>query len=297
MRIGLIDVDGHNFPNFALMKIASYHKQNNDKVEWATINPYDIIYMSKVFTFTKDHQQGIITSSRIIKGGTGYDVSVHLPEEIETQQPDYTLYPQYTHAYGFLTRGCPNKCSYCIVPRKEGLISPYADIEDILQGRHSAILMDNNVLAHSHGLQQIEKIIRLGIKVDFNQGLDARIIAKDKGIAEMLTKVKWINHLRIACDTKAIIPFVDKAIDNLNEYGFRSKKIFVYVLTKEIPDALERIMFLREKGCTPFAQPFRDFVKNTPPTAEAKQFARWVNRKEIFYSVSYEDYIKRRITI
>src|SRR5574344_2144329 len=124
MNIGLVDIDGHNFPNIALMKISAYHKSIGDNVSWVDIGNYDRTYMSKVFTFTS--------------------------------------------AYGFLTRGCPNKCSWCVVPSKEGNIQPYADIEEFLQGKKEAVLMDNNVLAHEHGLQQIEKIIRLGIKVDFN---------------------------------------------------------------------------------------------------------------------------------
>ena len=104
------------------------------------------------------------------------------------------------------------------MPNKEGNIRPYADIEEFLQGRKEAVLMDNNVLAHEHGLTQIEKIIKLGIKVDFNQGLDARIIAKDKSIAELLSKVKWSRYLRLARDTKSQIPYIEKALSNLNEY-------------------------------------------------------------------------------
>ena len=132
-----------------------------------------------------------------------------LPSEIDKLCPDYSIYPKFTAAYGFLTRGCPNKCSWCVVPSKEGNIQPYADIEDFLQGRKEAVLMDNNVLAHEHGLQQIEKMIKLGIKIDFNQGLDARIIAKDKSIAELLSKVKWSWYLvfRITSQTQISTPF------------------------------------------------------------------------------------------
>jgi len=213
-----------------------------------------------------------------------------LPSYIDKLCPDYSIYPKFTSAYGFLTRGCPNKCSWCVVPSKEGSIKPYADIEEFLQGRKEAVLMDNNVLAHEHGLQQIEKIIKLGIKIDFNQGLDARIIAKDKGIAELLSKVKWSRYLRMACDTKSQIPYIEKALENLNEFGFKNYRVFVYVLVKEIPDALERVTFLKDKGCSPFAQPYRDFETNKEPTCEQKKFSRWVNHKAIFNTVQFSEY-------
>jgi len=290
-KIGLIDVDGHNFPNLALMKISKYHKNLGDSVSFVTLGNFDKIYMSKVFTYTPDFKFGFNESAVIEKGGTGYKLySKTLPENIDNLPCDYSIYPQYPDAYGFLTRGCPNKCEWCIVPRKEGIIKPYADIEEILQGRKSAILMDNNVLAHEHGLQQIEKIVKLKIKVDFNQGLDARIIAKNIEIAELLSKVKWKSVLRMACDTKNQIPQIEKALQNLNKFGFKNYRVFVYVLVKDIPDALERVNFLKEKHCNPFAQPYRDFETNKEPNIHLKRFARWVNRKEIFNTVSWEKY-------
>lgn len=287
-KIGLIDVDGHNFPNLALMKISAFHKSIGDSVEWVNINNYDRTYMSKVFTFSPDYQNGFSNYGEIVKGGTGYNLNV-LPSEIDSISPDYSIYPKFKEAYGFLTRGCPNKCDWCIVPSKEGNIKPYADIEEFLQGRKQAILMDNNVLAHEHGLKQIEKIIKLGVKIDFNQGLDARIIAKNKDIAELLSKVKWIRYLRMACDTKSQIPFIEKALENLNSFGFKNYRVFVYVLIKDIDDALDRINFLKQKGCSPFAQPFRNFENNTIDK-EAKKLARYVNHKAVFNSVEFKNY-------
>ena len=287
-KIGLIDVDGHNFPNLALMKISAFHKSIGDLVEWVNINNYDRTYMSKVFTFSPDYQPGFSNYGEIVKGGTGYNMNV-LPSEIDSISPDYSIYPKFKEAYGFLTRGCPNKCDWCIVPSKEGNIKPYADIEEFLQGRKQAILMDNNVLAHEHGLKQIEKIIKLGVKIDFNQGLDARIIAKNKDIAELLSKVKWIRYLRMACDTKSQILFIEKALENLNTFGFKNYRVFVYVLIKDIDDALARIDYLKQKGCSPFAQPFRNFENNTIDK-EAKKLARYVNHKAIFKSVEFKNY-------
>lgn len=120
MRIGLVDIDGHHFPNLALMKLSAWHKAQGDSVEFADpmFGRYDRVYMSKVFTFTADCSD--IYHCEVIRGGTGFrDYTTILPEEIEHICPDYSLYG-VDEAYGFLTRGCPNRCPWCIVPHKEG---------------------------------------------------------------------------------------------------------------------------------------------------------------------------------
>ena len=181
MKIGLIDVDGHNYPNLALMKLSAWHKSMGDTVEWYDIfGEYDRVYMSKVFTHTADYGLAIPNAKEIVRGGTGYDVTSRLPEQAEKVVPDYSLYPYIDHktAYGFLTRGCIRKCPWCIVPKKEGSVYPYQDVEEIaVDGRTRLILMDNNILAAGeYGLQQLQKIIDHGYKVDFNQAMDARLV-------------------------------------------------------------------------------------------------------------------------
>lgn len=289
MQIGLIDVDGHNFPNLALMKISAYHKALGHYVEWINyFNDYDIVYKSKVFTFSKDDNHKI-NSKQIIYGGTGYSVKSQLPKEIDTMYPDYSIYPKYKRAYGFLTRGCIRNCSWCIVPAKEGVIKPYWDIERILQGRKEAVLMDNNVLAHPFGLRQIEKIIKLKCRVDFNQGLDSRLVTDE--IAQMLTKVKWIRYMRFACDHISQVDPLVKTLEMLNKYGFKNRNVFVYTLIKDIEESEKRVSILKKLGVNPFAQPFRDFNNNTESTHEQKRFARYVNHKAIFKKIdSYKDY-------
>lgn len=294
MKIGLIDVDGHNFPNLALMKISAYHKMIGDHVEWATMfEHYNKIYMSKVFTFTPENEY-CYSADEVVRGGTGYDVKSKLPEKIDEMFPDYQLYNYSTKklkkfqntAIGFLTRGCPNKCSWCIVPLKEGDISPYADIEDITQGMKRAILMDNNVLASPYGLQQLEKIVRIGIRIDFNQGIDARLI--DKDVADLLCRVKWIRFIRLACDNQAQIPCIEKAISLLRRD--RKQEIFIYMLVNDIKDAHYRAEHLRTLNVDVFAQAFRDFKNKTNPTLEQKMFCRWVNHKATFKSCEWREY-------
>ena len=219
MNIGLLAVDS-DYPNLALMKISAWHKARGDNVEWYNpFNRYDKVYMAKVFSFTEDYLQYITNADCVEKGGTGYDIRKVLPMEIDRMQPDYSIYPQIDSktAYGFLTRGCPNRCKWCVVPKKEGKIAPYMDIEEIaIDGRKNIILMDNNVLASDYGLQQIEKIVSMGVRVYFNQGLDARLVTND--IAQILARVKWMKRIRFGCDTPGQIVECERAtalIDNI----------------------------------------------------------------------------------
>lgn len=292
-NIGLLDIDGHNFPNLVLMKVSAWHKQQGDNVTWYSgIEHFDKVYMSKVFTYTPDEGR-VIQADEVIKGGSGYKLyNQWLPDEIEHICPDYSLYPMYKEAYGFLTRGCVNKCKFCIVPRKEGIVRKHADITEFLGDRKSAILMDNNVLSSTWGLQQLEKIISMKIKVDFNQGIDCRIIAKDRNIAKLLSRVHWIRHLRMAYDNSAITEEVTTAIAYLKEAGIPAHRLFFYMLVKdgEIEDAEKRALYLDSLGCTPFAMPYRDLDSNKPPSDEQKHFAWWVNKRQIFKSCRFQDF-------
>lgn len=292
-KIGLLDVDGHNFPNLALMKLSAWHKSQGDIVSWYMgVEPYDRVYLSKVFAFTPDEGR-VIQADEVLRGGSGYRLfDQWLPDEIEHICPDYSLYPMYQDAYGFLTRGCVNKCSFCIVPRKEGAIRPHADISEFLDGRKSAVLMDNNVIASEWGLMQIEKIISMKVKVDFNQGVDCRIIARNKDLANLLARVPWKRYLRMAYNSSSITEEVKAAIAYLKEAGLSPRKLFFYMLVKEgeIEDAEKRALCLDSLGCTPFAMPYRDLDNNTPPTAEQKRFAWWVNQKQAFKSCRFQDF-------
>ena len=291
MKIGLINVDGHSkFPNLALMKLSAYHKKQGHSVEFANamFQDYDIVYKSKVFTFTPDDTE--IYNCEVVKAGTGYkDYTTILPYEIEHICPDYNLYNSDT-AYGFLTRGCINNCQWCIVPTKEGKLRPNADIEEFLSDKKQAILLDNNVIASDYGINQIEKIVRLGIKVDFNQGLDVRIADKDKYILELLSKVKWIRHIRFACDSLSQLEPIIRVTEELSIKGIKPYRIFVYTLIKETEDALIRLNSLKKIGVTPFAQPYRDFDNKINPTKLQRDMARWCNHKAIFNSVNFNEY-------
>lgn len=296
-RIGLLSVDS-SYPNLALMKISAYHKNAGDTVEWYNpLTSYDKVYKAKVFSFTPDYGY-YINSDNVEQGGTGYDISKVLPKEIDSLQPDYSIYPQINGktAYGFLTRGCPNKCKWCIVPQKEGKIAPYMDIEEIaINGRNEIILMDNNILASDYGLQQIEKIAKLKVRVDFNQGLDARLVTPE--IASLLAKVKWIKCIRFGCDTPAQIAECERATSLIDKFGYKGEYFFYCILLNDFKESFERVNHWRNKGrrFLPHAQPYRDI--NNPhqiiPQWQ-KDLAGWADKKWIFRTCEFKDFEPRK---
>ena len=286
MRIGLVDIDS-KIPNLALMKLSAYHKAKGDHVELTMpifAESFDLVYSSKVFTWT---ELPALPPNAVI-GGTGYDLKIVLPEEVENICPDYLLYPGMDYSLGFLTRGCIRKCPWCLVPEKEGKLRAAADIEDFL--RHDkAILMDNNVLASDWGIKQIEKIARLGVRVDFNQGLDARLI--DDTVAKLLAKVKWLAPVRLACDTLEMIPDIQKAVEALRWHNVTPRRYSCYVMVKDdLDDALQRIRFLKGLDVDPFVQPYISQNGEQPPKIQ-KHLARWADLKQIYNRCTWDEYL------
>ena len=298
MNVALLAVDS-NYPNLALMKISAYHKLQGDTVGWYNpFDTYDRLYMAKVFSFTPDY--GFVIANvrgEVVRGGTGYDIRSSLPGDMDRLQPDYSLYPTVDSrtSYGFLTRGCPNRCRWCVVPQKEGGIRPYMDVDDItLHGeRPYAVLMDNNVLACDYGLSQLEKIAERGYHVDFNQGLDARLVTPD--VARLLARVKWIKRIRFGCDTTAQIVECERAIQLVRQAGYKGE-FFLYCILIDFAESYHRLNYWRKyKYVLPHAQPYRDL--NNPhqriPQWQ-KDMAHWADRKELYRSCNFKDFSPRK---
>jgi len=292
MNIALHDSDYTGFPNYALMKLSAYHKAQGDHVElWIPMVKYDRVYSSKIFTFSPEDP---MLPPDAIKGGTGYGIMDELPPEVDAVFPDYSLYPDCDHAIGFLTRGCIRKCPWCIVPKKEGTIRAYRNWQEVKRPDcRDIVFMDNNVLACDFGKQQMENMIGQNVRIDFNQGMDARLITPE--VAEIIGKLKWIRSVRMSCDTDAMLDTVLDRIDLLKQHGTKPYKVFVYLLVQDIASAEKRAVALRNAGVDVFAQPYRDFENSIEPTRQMKDLARWINHKAIFNSVdSFADYKKNR---
>lgn len=296
-RVGLLSVDS-DYPNLALMKISRYHRLKGDTVEWYNpLDHYDKVYSAKVFSFTPDYGY-YINADSVEFGGTGYDLEKKLPRDIDLIQPDYSIYPQIDSktAYGFITRGCPNRCKWCVVPNKEGKISPYMDVEEIaIDGRNNLILMDNNVLASDYGITQIEKIVNRKYRVDFNQGLDARLVTPE--IAHLLSKVKWIKRIRFGCDTTGQIDDCERAISLLEKNGFKGEFFFYCILLDDFEESFSRVNHWKKRGGRfyPHCQPYRDVNNSNQVIPQwQKDLASWANKKWIFRTCEFKDFEPRK---
>lgn len=289
--IGLIDVDGHNFPNYALMKIAAYHKSNGDNVEWANIGIYDKTYLSKVFTFSPDFQKGFAQYGEMIKGGTGYDVTSKLPTDIENSKlMDYSLYPQYNYSIQFFSRGCIRRCPFCIVSEKEGKIHSCDPVQLNPNGKWIEVL-DNNFFANPNWKYSIEYLMKVNQPVNLH-GVDIRIMDDEQ--AYWLNKLRLKRNIHIAWD----LPEYDLT-DKLKEAikYINPNKITCYVLVgfnSTIEQDMFRLRKIKELGITPFVQPYRDFENNRKPTQYEKDLARWANKMWLFKSCDFDEFQPRK---
>lgn len=300
MRVALIDVDGHNFPSLPLMKLSAYHKQLGDTVEWydpltAWMKPPDRVYMSKVFTFTEDYSHPVC-GTEIIRGGTGYDYpngGQSLPKEIEHIYPDYSLYPDLCKdtAYGFLTRGCPRGCDFCIVGKKEGRASrKVADLSEFWNGQKNIVLLDPNMFACPEWKDMSQQLIESNAYIDFSQGCDIRVMTDEK--AEYLKKMK-IKQIHFAWDRYEDKDMIVPKFRKFKEItGWDKRKMTVYILcgfNSTFEQDLERVYTPRNLGYSPYVMIYDKYkLKKKDPL---KRLQRWVNSRFAFAACErFEDY-------
>ena len=300
MYIGLHDAEKEHlrkktFPNYALMKISAFHKSQGHIVEWwkpLYSGRYDLIYSSKIFDFTPENPY---LPDRAIKGGTGYDITAKLPPEIDIMFPDYSIYPDCDYAIGYLTRGCPNHCPWCVVPEKEGNISPYRHWRELVrQGSDKLVLLDNNILSCEYGIKELNGLTNTNYKIDLNQGMDARLV--DERVAEILSRLKWIKYIRFSCDTIPQIEAIKRAAALLAKYGVRPYRLFIYLLvTKDLDNAAARVEALKElKGISIYAQAERNSLKGIVPNRAQLEFAQRYIYGRSFCKETWRDYCGKR---
>ncbi len=296
MRIGLCDIDSHNCPNLCLMKLSAYHKARGDHVEWwRPEGQYDRVYKSRVFTDTYSKDTITVTNAgEVVCGGTGYGLGPNLPDEVEHTRPDYTLYPQFPDtAYGFLSRGCPRNCGFCLVSDKEGRRSvQVADLAEFWNGQREIKLLDANLLACSDHEKLILQLAESRAYVDFSQGLDIRLITPDN--VALLNRVRT-KAIHFAWDNPDIdlTPYFRRFLELTAIKNVRKRKVYVltnYGSTHE--QDLYRVETLRGMGYDPYVMVYDR--PSAPPIT--RQLQRWVNNKRIFHTVpSFADYIPGRM--
>lgn len=291
MRIGLIDLDRSHFPNIPLMKLSAYHKSKGDSVEW--YDPMfsewmDVVYVAKVFTWTKDFEYDI-RADKVIKGGIGYGIGNDnkLPDEIEHIYPDYELYGITDTAYGFLSRGCPRQCSFCNVSEHQGKISrKVANLNEFWSGQKNIVLLDPNILASSEWKPILNDLVESGSMVDFTQGLDIRFMTEEK--------VEYVNKIRVSKLHFAWDNYEMKTLDMLTRFRplitHHWVKLRVYVLVNyntTFDQDLFRIYKLRELKYEPYVM----IYDKHNASRQYRRLSRWVNSRMVWRNVErFEDY-------
>ena len=311
VQIGLYDVDSHNFPNLAMMKISAWHKAQGDNVEFfdikCPIKHYDKLYISKTFgdEYSKLLDCGF-NADEIIFGGTGFAITVEngkevyhkdrdlsLPYEIEHMYPDYSLYAELTKgkAYGFLTRGCCNNCAFCIVSKKEGMCSQkVANLSEFWRGQKEIILLDANILACKDRMDLLKQLVDSKAWVDFTQGLDARFITGK--IAKALSQVKK-RVVHFAFDFMKNEKAIVRGLNTYINYNKVSENNSVYILTNfdtTIQEDLYRVDIVEKAG---FLPDIRIYRKETAPRV-LRDLQRWCNNRIIYRSCKVMDYVPRK---
>lgn len=301
MKIGLIDLDNTGkFPNLALMKISGYYKSKGHEVEWYKplfAGNYDKVYVSKVFSWSRDYPYAI-QAKEIIYGGVAYSLENELSDEIEHTYPDYTLYSYVKNtAYGFLTRGCPRQCSFCNVSKHQGTLShKVADLKEFWDGEKEIKLLDPNILACKDWEELFKQLVESKAWIDFTQGLDVRLLTKK--MAEYLNKMK-IKQIHFAWDQ--MDNQVYKKLKEVREWlNYDVRKLRVYMLVNyntTLEEDLYRVNKLRGLEYTPYIMRYKDYNCKNVKLEKGNiynKLARWCNNMMLWRSNdTFEEYCSR----
>lgn len=272
MRIWLVDYDGKK-ENLALMRLSAYHKALGDSVmlkhgdAWPELfDTPDRVYISCLFRWNRDAALRLYDAWADIAeiGGTGVDIALRLPPEVEQCEPDYALYG-CDNAIGFISRGCIRRCPWCVVPEKEGKLHRVATAAEIVGNRQEAVFLDNNFLALPDYQRDLEWLAEQQTVIDFNQGLDARLVTEET--ARLLARCKWAFGPRFAIDSMGQAEASQRTIELLDKAGLPASRISFYVLIgfAGLESDVSRLLLVHEWGANAFPMGYKDLETGEEP--------------------------------
>lgn len=297
MRVAIAQVDG-KWPNLALAKLAAWHRGRGDEVgRFNPLFPAGRTYASKVFTDTPDDPY---LPDDAVRGGSAYDFTTVLDDEVERTRPDWSAWPWWKHDVGFTTRGCVRRCPFCIVPRKEGRLRVVAEFGDVWTGRRTMYLHDNNITAApiEHFRKVTDDASRAKVYVSFDQGFDARLLTDEHaaiiGSSGCFRRgIKGFEaRVHLAFDHVGDEEAVRRSIRLLEKHGTAADRLTYYVLIGYDSTPEEdtyRVELLRSLGAHSYAMPFN---RRDPYQS---RFCRWVNSKPLFETVPWIEYRGARV--
>ncbi len=303
------------FPNLAIMKLAAFHKAKGDEValigkglKRQTIMPDpDRVYVSCVFDWNGSQAKGLRLMSSAPEfyiGGSGIDLVNKLPPEVEAAAPDYDIYdgrgvPGWRYAIGFSSRGCNRKCGFCVVPQKEGRIQPATSLDMLTAGFDKVLLLDNNIMQDPEIETKLRWLADWGGQVNFNQGIDARVIERKPHLAPLLVETKFRTRsfkskiVTLAYDYPHYHNIIERAVKILDDAGFDLRRqVQFYVITNydtTFEQDLFRVNHLKSLGTAPYVMIYDK--RNAP--LNVRRLQRYTNRPALFWQMDWKDYSRR----
>jgi len=281
MKVGLYNLEPR-IKNLAIEKLRLYYQERGDEVADCLpveTNGFDVVYASAIFDWTSQEY----VSPQMITGGTGFDLITTLPPEIEAIQPRLN--------FGFTTRGCIRKCPFCVVPKKEGKIRVVGDLLNLWDGKaKQVVLYDNNILAlPEHFAFICEQARQYNLKLDFNQGLDHRLLTSE--IIDIMLSIRH-HEYRFAFDYPSYVNSVDKALRLLQSKGINRCSWYVLVgFDTTFKEDLFRLNYLRNRNQIAYVQRYRAKKKKKKLGREYVALARWANQHHIYRGMTWEQFL------
>lgn len=308
MRVLLVDVDS-TIPNLALMRLSAFHNDANDEVSFLRLSVsyyphkravrkvdtsgYDRVYLSAIFKGTINSVRISGDCADVRTGGTGVDVVSTLGNEVDSYDPDYSIYPENDTAYGFISRGCNRKCYFCVVPEKEGKTHQVETDINRIVGRFGKVkFMDNNFLQLPNHVEILRNLVARGIRCQFNQGLDIRLITPEN--SELLSRLNYMGEYLFAFDDYKYRRMMERQLALLNWIKPWKAKFYCYV-NPDMADfeTVKRVMFLRERKLLPYVM--RDITCWSSSKSEFyTDLAAWANQPSVFKKMGFLEFLDRR---